>query len=74
MNLNDCPLHTKARIVDPAADQRFSLRLQELGIRPGAEFTKVNRSSVSGVVMNVGGTRIAIDHRSARRMIVEAIK
>ncbi len=73
MNLKDCPLHTKVRIVDPAADEKFSLRLQELGIRPGAEFTKVNRSSVSGVVINVGGTRIAVDHGSARRMIVEAL-
>lgn len=71
MTLNQCPLRVKARIVDIAVDQSYQLRLQELGVRGGAEFTAVNRSAFGGVVINIGGTRIAVDRGSARRMVVE---
>ncbi|MSS84142.1 ferrous iron transport protein A [Actinomycetaceae bacterium WB03_NA08] len=73
MNLSECPLRTRARIVDPAVSDKYLLRFQELGIRPGADFTAVNRSLISGVVINIGGTRIAVDRGSARKMEVEIL-
>lgn len=73
MRLLDLPLRTRARITDIDVDQRFNLRLQELGVRAGAEFTAVNRSAFGGRVINIAGTRIAVDHRSALQIKVEEI-
>lgn len=70
MLLNQCPLYVRANIVKMDVEPQFRLRLQELGIRPGAEFTAVNRAAFGGVVMNIGGARLAVDHASARRMEV----
>lgn len=50
---------------------QFKLRLEELGVRPGAEFTAVTHAAFGGVVVNIGGARIAVDRASAKRMEVE---
>ena len=71
MMLAKCPLRTRVRITDVDVDKQFGLRLQELGVRPGAEFTVVNRAAFGGLVINVAGARIAVDHRSAKRIQVE---
>lgn len=55
-------------------DAKFSLRLHELGIRPGAEVVAVSRAAFGGLVLNVAGTRIAVDHRSAKHIHVEPVE
>lgn len=73
MKLTQCPLRVRSRITDVEVDDRYSLRLQELGVRPGAEFTATNRAAFGGVVLNIAGTRVAVDHGSAKRIRVEPI-
>lgn len=49
------------------------LRLYELGVRPGSEFFIVNKAAFGGLVINISGARVAVDHRSARAIEVEEI-
>jgi len=56
--------------VDPV----HRLRLEELGLRPGAELRLTNRAAFGGIVVNIAGTRIAVDRRSARRIEVQTIE
>lgn len=73
MNLSICPLRLKSRITKVDVDRKFDLRLQELGIRLGAEVVAVNKAAFGGLVLNVAGTRIAVDHKSAKRIHVEPV-
>lgn len=54
-------------------DHAYRLRLQELGLRPGVEFYVANRAAFGGVVINIAGTRVAVDARSARHIEVEEL-
>lgn len=74
MNLSSCPLRTRARIVGMEVLPQFRLRLEELGVRAGSEFTAVNRAAFGGVVVNIGGARIAVDRASALKMEVEPLQ
>lgn len=74
MHLSHCPLRKKARVISVGVEKQFELRLQELGVRVGAEFVVINRAAFGGVVMNIGGTRVAIDRRCAQNMEVEEIE
>ncbi|MDN5963501.1 MAG: ferrous iron transport protein A [Actinomyces sp.] len=73
MLLSKCPRNARARLTTIDIDPRHQLRLQELGLRPGAEFTLTNRAAFGGVVMNIAGTRVAVDRRSARTIDVEVL-
>ena len=73
MKLKECPKHTKARIVEVDVEAPFKLRLQELGMRIGSEFTVVNRAAFGGRVINIAGTRIAVDHRNAGQISIELL-
>lgn len=73
MILSECPPRTQSRIVSVDVGSRYRLRLKELGLRPGAHFYVVNRAAFGGVVINIAGTRIAVDHRSARSIAVEKV-
>lgn len=73
MVLSSCPLQTRARIIGLQVDPQYHLRLHELGVRPGAEFSVVSRAAFGGVVMNIAGTRVAMDRHSAKRMEVELL-
>lgn len=47
-------------------------RLEEMGIRSGKKATKISGMPLRGpVVVQVGGTRIAIGHGMAMKVIVE---
>jgi Fe2+ transport system protein FeoA len=46
-------------------------RLAEMGVRPGAEVSVVQRTSGGGVVVEVGGAHIALDRATARAITVE---
>ena len=69
--LSKCPRNSRGRLVRIDVDPHHRLRLQELGLRPGMEFYLANRAAFGGVVLNIAGTRIAIDARSATRIDVE---
>ena len=73
VKLTECPLRVRSRISRVGVDPKFDLRLQELGVRSGAEFVAVNRAAFGGVVLNIAGTRVAVDHRSATLIEVEAV-
>ncbi|WP_099332415.1 FeoA family protein [Actinomyces minihominis] len=73
MKLAKCPVRSRARILSVDVDREFELRLRELGIRVGAELSVVNRAAFGGRVINIAGTRIAVDHRSSQRILVEDI-
>lgn len=68
MKLNQCPLRVRGEITDVDVEPRFDLRLQELGIRPGAQFVAINKAAFGGVVLNIGGTRVAVDRASSRKI------
>ncbi len=72
--LSKCPTNARARLTRIDIDPRHQLRLQELGLRTGAEFNLTNRAAFGGVVMNIAGTRVAVDRRSARHIEVEVVE
>ncbi|OKL47987.1 hypothetical protein BSR29_05775 [Boudabousia liubingyangii] len=74
MFVSKCPRNQKARLLEVPVEPRYRLRLQELGLRPGVEFTVVNRSAFGGVVLNVHGARVAVDARTAKKLLAEPIK
>ncbi|RRC95704.1 FeoA family protein [Schaalia canis] len=74
MLLAKCPVNVRARLTSIDVDPAYQLRLQELGLRPGAEFFLTNRAAFGGVVINIAGTRVAVDRRSAGRIQVEVAK
>ncbi|WP_043534400.1 MULTISPECIES: FeoA family protein [Actinomyces] len=74
MLLSKCPTNARARLTRIDIDPRHQLRLQELGLRTGAEFNLTNRAAFGGVVMNIAGTRVAVDRRSARHIEVEVVE
>lgn len=71
MQLSTCPTGAQARLARIDVDPAYRLRLEELGMRPGAEFRLTNRAAFGGIVINIAGTRIAVDRRSARLIDVE---
>ncbi|QWW19848.1 ferrous iron transport protein A [Schaalia sp. 19OD2882] len=73
MNLASCKTSTRGRLVSLGVDPAHTLRLQELGVRPGAEFFLTNRAAFGVVVVNIAGARIAVDSHSARLIEVETL-
>lgn len=71
MLLSKCPVNAHARLSQIDVDPAYALRFQELGVRPGATFRVATRAAFGGVVINIAGTRVAVDRRSARRIEVE---
>ncbi len=66
MKLAECPPRTLVQLVDVRVDPRFILRLEELGLRRGAHLTVVSRVAFGGVVVNIAGSRVAVDRSSAK--------
>ncbi|MGP2495394.1 FeoA family protein [Schaalia turicensis] len=53
MPLSKCRRNSRGRLVSIDVDPAYRLRLQELGLRPGAEFFVANRAAFGGVVINI---------------------
>lgn len=60
-SLRDIPLHVTARCAGIGLSPRTGRRLAELGLRPGARITPMARTSGGGLIVRVGGVRIALD-------------
>ncbi|MFY9262271.1 MAG: FeoA family protein [Arcanobacterium sp.] len=70
MTLAECPVRAPLRLTRVGVLRRNLLRMQELGLRVGAHVSVVQRGAFGGLVLNVAGSRVAVDHRSAR--VIEA--
>lgn len=73
MRLSDCSRGDHGQLAAVNLAPCHQLRVQELGLRSGAQFTVTNRAAFGGVVINVGGARVAVDARSARNIDVELV-
>lgn len=71
MRLTTAPLRTPLRLVDFPCSPRHALRVKELGLRVGNTFVVTQKAGFGGLVINVGGSRVAVDHASAARISVE---
>ncbi|MGO1666698.1 FeoA family protein [Flaviflexus sp.] len=72
MNLSAWPRGRTARLVSTDFPTG-SLRAKELGLRPGAIVRVTQRTLFGGTVLDVSGSRLALDRTSVRRMIVEPL-
>ena len=66
MILHECPLRTPLRLTRVDLPEKNMLRMQELGVRPGTEAVVTQHAGFGGVVINIAGSRVAVDHRSER--------
>ncbi|MCF2706675.1 ferrous iron transport protein A [Arcanobacterium haemolyticum] len=73
MLLSESPRRTRVRLTKVDLPERHQLRLKELGLRPGKEAIVALKGAFGGLVLNVAGSRIAVDHRSARHIEAEVI-
>lgn len=71
MQLRDCPTRKPLRLTKIDCGNAYSLRLCELGLREGATVVITQKASFGGLVVNVSGSRLAVDHRSARNIEAE---
>lgn len=74
MLLSQCPKQVRAKVAELDISEENLLRLHELGLRPGVNLRVVNHAAFGGVVVNIDGARVAVDHRSAHHINVEVIK
>ena len=73
MILHECPLRTPLRLTRVHLPEKDMLRMQELGVRPGTEAVVTQHAGFGGVVINIAGSRVAVDHRSARSIEAEVL-
>ncbi|QOR45994.1 FeoA family protein [Trueperella pecoris] len=73
MKLSECPTRVVLRLTDIELPRRSMLRMQEIGLRIGAQATIVQRAGFGGLVLNIAGSRVAVDHRSAKKIEAELV-
>ncbi|QOQ39361.1 FeoA family protein [Trueperella pecoris] len=73
MKLSECPTRVALRLTDIELPRRSMLRMQEIGLRIGAQATIVQRAGFGGLVLNIAGSRVAVDHRSAKKIEAELV-
>lgn len=73
MLLKDCPVLTPVRLVSFECPTAQRLRMQELGLRPGMQLVVIQKAAFGGRVINIRGSRVAVDAASSRRMEVEIL-
>lgn len=73
MKLRDCPVNKPIRIIGVPVPLQNRLRVEELGVRIGAHTKVIQRAGFGGVVLNIAGARIAIDHYWANQIEAEEI-
>ncbi|MDY5784604.1 FeoA family protein [Corynebacterium sp.] len=72
LSLLDIPVGAHAVISNNTADLIVARRLRELGLRPGAHVTVVQKTSGGGRVVRVGNTRYALGKPALRSIEVDA--
>ncbi len=72
-DLASLPPGAKGKITGFAAGPGLVRRLEEMGLRSGLGVVKISGMPLRGpVVVQVGGTRLAIGHGMAKKVMVEA--
>lgn len=74
VKLSECRRGDRGHLIAVEVQPCYQLRVQELGLRPGAQFVVTNRAAFGGVVLNVGGARVAVDVRSSKLIEVEVTR
>lgn len=59
-------------VVDVSLPSESRRRLAELGLRPGAAIRLAQRATGGGLVVDLDGSRIALDGATARAVTVDA--
>lgn len=73
--LTDLKVGEKARISRVEGGRGFKRRIASLGIRVGKDVQKISVQPLRGpVVIEVGGTRVALGQGMARKIFVEEVK
>lgn len=73
MKLSECPKRVPLRLTDVPLPRKNLLRMQELGVRAGAHVVVTQHAGFGGLVMNIAGSRVAVDHRSAEAIEAELL-
>lgn len=71
MILKDCPTQRTLVLTAVPVPKNNVLRMQELGVRVGAHVVVAQHAGFGGVILNIAGSRVAIDHRWAK--LIEAV-
>lgn len=73
MILKDCPVRVPVRLTSVPLPRQNVLRMQEIGIRVGAEAVIVQKAAFGGLIVNIAGSRIAVDHKWAKKIEAQMI-
>lgn len=73
MKLCDCPVRQEITLTGVKLPERNLLRMQELGVRPGTHAAVTQHAGFGGLVLNIAGSRVAVDHRSASLIDAEVL-
>ncbi|MDD7383967.1 MAG: FeoA domain-containing protein [Actinomycetaceae bacterium] len=73
MRLIDCPRRTELRLLPFNVEAASALRMQELGLRAGMRASVVQHAAFGGLVLNIAGSRVAVDHQSAQLINAEVV-
>lgn len=73
MTLRDAPEGTHVRLTGVRLSDDVTLRLQEMGLRPGAIARVTQHAAFGGRVVAVAGSRYAIDSTTADLIDVELL-
>jgi Fe2+ transport system protein FeoA len=65
MKLTEVPIGAEVRVDASSLDRKTTLRLCELGLRPGCVVCVVQRTLFGGTVVACGGHRLALDKLTA---------
>ena len=74
MDLACCAQGVRARIVDVFVEPGMCLRLQELGLRPGALVEVTHDAGRQGRVVALGAERFALDVRTCALIDVRPVE
>lgn len=69
--LVDAPTSAHVTIRDCEGESRYRQRLMELGVRPGARVSVLQRTAGGGLVLGINGARIALDRSMTRRIEID---
>lgn len=72
MSLFDLPVGTSARIAEIHGGRKLARRLLSLGVRVGSEVTVLHHRG-NGVVLSIGGTRVALGGGVVEKLSVEPV-
>lgn len=73
MSLSECRLRQRVRITAVSVPPSQRLRVHEMGLRDGAVVRVTHHGAFGGVVVAIGGARVALDGATARSVVVEPV-